>query len=63
MNQNCVEKFLTLHEVFMRQRKKYHVSAKLENVKSGDEYSDQELIGLFDSNDVRQVFHVIFGKF
>jgi hypothetical protein len=62
VNQNCVEKFLTLQEVFMRKRKKYHVSAKLENVKSGDEYSDQELVGLFDSNDVRQVLHVTLGK-
>lgn len=40
----------------------YHVSAKLENVKPSSEYSDEQLPGLFVSNDVRQVLHVTFGK-
>ena len=40
----------------------YSVSADLNKVKKGNEYSDSELVGLFDSNEVRQVLHVTFGK-
>jgi hypothetical protein len=48
--------------IYETEKKTYHVLAKLENVKSGNEYSDQEPVGLFDANDVRQVLHVTFGK-
>ncbi|HVO75341.1 MAG TPA: tagaturonate epimerase family protein [Ignavibacteriaceae bacterium] len=40
----------------------YHVSANIENVKKSAEYLDDELFGLFDSNDVRQILHVTYGK-
>ncbi|MGE5845216.1 MAG: tagaturonate epimerase family protein, partial [Ignavibacteria bacterium] len=33
-----------------------------ENVKKSSEYSDEELFRLFDSNDVRQILHVTYGK-
>jgi hypothetical protein len=48
--------------LYETEKKTYHVSAKLSNVKRGNDYSDQELVGLFDSNDTRQVLHVTFGK-
>jgi hypothetical protein len=40
----------------------YHVSADLKNLKKGADYSDAELVGLFDSLDARQVLHVTFGR-
>jgi tagaturonate epimerase len=40
----------------------YHVTANLTKVKKGSEYSDSELVGLFESTDVRQILHVTFGK-
>jgi hypothetical protein len=58
----CREILNFARSIYETKGKKYHVSAKLENVKSGNEYSDQELVRLFDSNDVRQVLHVTFGK-
>ena len=44
------------------EKKSYHVSADINKVEEGKEYSDKELAGLFDSDDVRQVLHVTFGK-
>jgi hypothetical protein len=40
----------------------YHVSANIENVKKSSEYSDAELFPLFESNDVRQILHVSYGR-
>jgi len=40
----------------------YHVSAVLSNLKPSSGYTDQELLGLFSSDDARQVLHVTFGK-
>ena len=40
----------------------YHVSADIKAVKPANKYSDQELVEIFSSNDVRQVLHVTFGK-
>jgi len=45
-----------------KEKKSYHVSAKIENVKKSSEYSDEELFPLFNSNDVRQILHVTYGK-
>ena len=44
------------------EKKSYHVSADINKIKNGSEYSDKDLAELFDSNDVRQVLHVTFGK-
>lgn len=44
------------------EKKTYHVSADLNLVKPGEEYRDEELITLFDSNDIRQILHVTFGR-
>jgi hypothetical protein len=40
----------------------YHVSADLSKLKSISEYKDEELIGLFNDNNVRQILHVAFGR-
>lgn len=40
----------------------YHVSADITKLKNANQYTDAELVGLFDSNDARQVMHVTFGK-
>jgi tagaturonate epimerase len=48
--------------LYETEKKSYHVSAVLANVKPAKEYSDKELVDLFNSNDARQVLHVTFGK-
>ena len=48
--------------LYETEKKSYHVSAKIENVKPANQYSNQELVDLFNSNDARQVLHVTFGK-
>ena len=40
----------------------YHVSADPSKLKSVSEYKDEELIGLFNDNNVRQILHVAFGR-
>ena len=50
------------HGLYEDEKKTYHVSADINKVKAAAEYADEELEGLFDSNDVRQVLHVTFGK-
>jgi hypothetical protein len=40
----------------------YHVSAELSKVKPANQYTDTELVEIFNSNDVRQVLHVTYGK-
>lgn len=47
---------------YEKEKKSYHVSADLINVLSSDNYSDNQLLELFDQNDARQVLHVTFGK-
>ncbi|MBN1302070.1 MAG: hypothetical protein JW995_12725 [Melioribacteraceae bacterium] len=44
------------------EKKTYHVSADANNVKDASDYTDAELAELFNSNDVRQILHVAFGK-
>lgn len=46
---------------YEEQKKTYHVSADLNNVRSSDSYSNEELKDLLNQNDARQVFHVTFG--
>ncbi len=48
--------------LYSKEKKTYHVSAELEKVKAGNEYSDKELEELFVQDDARQVLHVTFGK-
>ena len=44
------------------EKKSYHVSADISRVKSSKEYSNQELVELFNNDDCRQVLHVTFGR-
>jgi len=44
------------------EKKSYHVSADMKRIKPGREYKDNELEGLFSSNDVRQALHVTYGR-
>ena len=48
-----------LYEV---EKKSYHVSADINKVKKGKDYSDRELKELFNINDVRQILHVTYGR-
>lgn len=47
---------------YEKEKESYHVSADLKHVKPAEEYSDEELVGLFTQNDARQILHVTFGK-
>ena len=48
--------------LYDEEKKTYHVSADLNKVKPGKEYTDEELIGLFNQDDWRQILHVTFGR-
>ncbi len=48
--------------LYENEKLSYHVSADISVVKPAKEYSEMELVDLFNSNDVRQVLHVTFGK-
>ncbi len=48
--------------LYEQEKKTYHVSADINKVKPASEYKDNELVGLFDDNNVRQILHVTFGK-
>jgi tagaturonate epimerase len=48
--------------LYENEKKSYHVSADTTKLKSAKEYSDRELLELFDNNDCRQVLHVTFGR-
>lgn len=48
--------------LFETEKKSYHVSADVTKLKSAKEYTNKELLELFDSEDARQVLHVTFGK-
>lgn len=50
---------LSLYE---NEKKSYHVSANILNLKPVNEYSDKELVDLFNNDDCRQVLHVTFGR-
>ena len=48
--------------LYEQEKKTYHVSADLNKIKSGKDYSDEELEPLFYDDNVRQVLHVTFGR-
>ena len=48
--------------LYETEKHSYHVSADINVVKAGKDYSNEELLSLFGSNDARQVLHVTFGK-
>jgi hypothetical protein len=48
--------------LYEQEKKTYHVSADVNKVKPADQYRDDELVGLFDDNNIRQILHVTFGK-
>ena len=43
-------------------RATYHVSGRVDKVPSSDDLADEDLLGLFDQFDARQVLHVTFGS-
>ncbi|MCB0748602.1 MAG: hypothetical protein KDC90_14170 [Ignavibacteriae bacterium] len=47
---------------YEKEKHSYHVSADLENVSAAENYTDEQLLELFNQNDARQVLHVTFGK-
>ena len=54
---------LTLaRERFSQDRVSYHISANLDQVPTSDELKDNQLSGLLDQADARQVLHVTFGS-
>ena len=48
-------------ENYENEKKTYHVSADLNRVQKSNNYSKEELAGLLNQDDARQVFHVTFG--
>jgi len=48
--------------LYDNEKRTYHVSAEPEKLKLAKEYKNEELPGLFDSIDARQVLHVTFGR-
>lgn len=48
--------------IYSTEKKSYHVSADLNKVNSAESYSDEDLIGLFNLDDCRQILHVTFGR-
>ena len=50
-----------LDEAFNEARKYYHVTTNLDNIPSLDTLSDEELPGLFNNNDSRQLIHITYG--
>lgn len=50
---------LSLYEI---ERNSYHVSADVRKLNCSKEYSNEELVELFNNNDLRQVLHVTFGR-
>jgi len=48
--------------IYSTEKKSYHVSADLNKVNSAGSYSDEDLIGLFNLDDCRQILHVTFGR-
>lgn len=49
-------------EEYEKEKLSYHVSADIEKVHSSNNYSDTELLELFEQDDARQVLHVTFGR-
>ena len=50
-----------LDEAFDEAKKYYHVTTNLANIPALDTLSDDELPGLFENNDSRQLIHITYG--
>lgn len=48
--------------IYENEKRTYHVSADINKLKPSQEYRNGELESLFDSNDIRQILHVTFGR-
>ena len=48
--------------LYEEEKKSYHVSADINKVKPAMEYSDEDLVMLFNQNDWRQILHVTYGR-
>lgn len=48
--------------LYEEEKKTYHVSADLNKVKPAKEYSDEDLVMLFNQDDWRQILHVTYGR-
>ncbi len=49
-------------EEYKIEKESYHVSARLDEIKKSDKYTDEELPQMFFNDSARQVLHVTFGK-
>ncbi|MFH0736458.1 MAG: tagaturonate epimerase family protein [bacterium] len=49
-------------KLYENEKKSYHVSADINLIKPVFEYTDKELVNLFNDDNVRQVLHVTFGR-
>ena len=48
--------------LYEEEKRTYHVSADINKLKPSSEYDDSDLEKLFDSDDIRQILHVTFGR-
>jgi hypothetical protein len=48
--------------LYEEEKRSYHVSADVRQLKSGKDYPDPQLLTLFLNDDARQVLHVTFGR-
>ncbi len=48
--------------IYEAEKQSYHVSADVKKLKPSKEYKPDELVGLFKSEDARQILHVAYGK-
>jgi len=48
--------------LYEKEKKSYHVSADPNKIQPAENYSDEDLIALFNLDDARQILHVTFGK-
>jgi len=63
VNTELFRKILELaREKYEIDRATYHVSAELAKVPAGDELDDDDLPGLLEDFDAREVLHVTFGS-
>lgn len=49
-------------KLYNEEKKTYHVSGVVEKTKPAAEYSDEELPGLLNDNNARQILHVTYGR-
>jgi tagaturonate epimerase len=49
-------------DLYETEKKSYHVSADIALIRRAEEYPDSGLVSLFNSDDLRQILHVTFGR-